>query len=92
MNGKGRYALLFLISSIQIGTGVLLYRHRVLVPDWQAGDWIVLYAAPVAAFVVQILVSMTRPRNPRSLVRASLAAVVAVVFSFLITLTINLNL
>ena len=92
MNRKGRYALPFLISSTQIGAGILLYRQRVLVSDWQAGDWIVVYAAPLAAFVVQIAIALTKSGNRRNPFPASLVAVVTVVLSFLITLIINFNL
>lgn len=92
MDRKGRYIPLLLISAMQVGTGVLLYRHRVLMPDWQAGDWIVVYATPVAAFVVQVTTALAKFGAHKNLVQDSLVAAVTVAVSFLLTLVINLNL
>ena len=87
MKVRTRSALSVVICLAQIGAGVMLYRYRVTHHDWQAGDAIVLYLPPAAAFAAQILLRTFRPGIGRvAAIAAGLAAL-----SFFLTMLVNLN-
>ena len=78
---------------LQVSTGVLLYRHRVLHRGWDAGDLIVLYAPWAGAFLLTAIAwSLLPPRSENISAQAVVVAGIVSTIAFLVTLLINVNL